>query len=302
MKTERRHELETNVLADRLAHTADRIEPYRRVIVVLLAAFAFLAFAYSYMAGNQQQKLAEGWERYDAALRAPIAEGRRKRLEETLANHAGEPVAAWAELWLADDELAEGIDKLFLDKSDAKDLLKSAINRFSSVNASGPPMLQQRAMMGLAHAYESLGKLDEARKAYDTLLKTFPDGPLAQAAEARRLALDKEATKQFYAWFSEYTPPTVDFSRDPGKPGERPNFDGSLDAPAGAGISKDDLFQNIKGTSSRTPPADLGTPGSAELDRGAPSADESAPDSSRSSTAPADPGSEPAKPEPAAEE
>lgn len=175
-------------------------------------------------------------------------------MENTISHHGNEAVADWARLWLADNELGKGIDALFVDKSDGKDRLKSARERFTALQNSSNPMLRSRALLGLGRAEESLGRLDEARKAYDELIAKFKNSPEARLAETRRAALEKESTKQFYAWFAEYTPPSVDFSKDPGIPGQRPDFESSLDAPpSGPGITGGDLFRSVKGPTSRVP-------------------------------------------------
>ena len=50
------------------------------------------------------------------------------------------------------------------------------------------------------------------------MIKNYPDSEFAEEARQRRDDLDKPASKKFYAWFCEITPPRG----QPGTPGMRP--------------------------------------------------------------------------------
>jgi hypothetical protein len=91
-------------------------------------------------------------------------------------------------------------------------------------------MLHERASFGLARAYEALagtrqsqGELDKAVKAYEEVVKKWPQGPYGRLAAQRLDELKEQDTKVLYDKFAEFTPRPPS-SGTPGMPGGRPPF------------------------------------------------------------------------------
>ncbi|MDZ7617690.1 MAG: hypothetical protein U1E05_11835, partial [Patescibacteria group bacterium] len=123
MKSERRHELEHNVLADWLADSLERIRPYQNAIlggVVLLAALVVVGSVWRNMA---KQQAAAAWEDYFQSLQA----GGPLELEDVVSRHAGSRVAHWAAAAAADQRLITGCNLLFSDKPSAMQELRTAV-------------------------------------------------------------------------------------------------------------------------------------------------------------------------------
>ena len=219
MKTERRHELQHNELADRLALLIESAMPYGRVIggVALLVVVAVAIIAYR--ANSTATYNAAGWDDYYAAFN----QGSEEKLTEVAKKYPGSPVAEWSKLIASDMLLGQGIEQLFTDKSQGKGKLQDAADGYQSVllNAT-TPLVKQRALFGLARAYESRGELPKAREQYEQLVKDFPDCAFSATAKARIKVLEGDDAKQFYDWFASYEPPK---SSGASTPGSKPFFD-----------------------------------------------------------------------------
>jgi tetratricopeptide (TPR) repeat protein len=234
MKTERRHELETNQLADSLGHWVEAARPYTNAIVaavlIVVVAIAVLIVARSRSAAGN----AQAWDDYFAAL----SRLDRLRLEDLGEAYSGTPVGAWSLCMAADLGLDEGANQLFKDKLLARDILRKAADQYQQVlgNTHEDALLKQ-AWFGLARTHECLGELKQAEEEYGRIVAKWPGTPLAQAAEARSKDLQRHETKEFYDWFAKQ-----DIRKrvqpGPGTPGFRAPFDfGSLPDASGGGAA-----------------------------------------------------------------
>jgi hypothetical protein len=228
MKTERRHELKTNQLADSLAHWIEAVKPYSRVGLGLVVAAVALIFAWGYLSAQNSRRDADGWQEYfDAFNSRDLLD----TLSETSERYAGTPAGQWSRLVLADIQLNDGTNRLFVEKKTARDELRQAAEKYESILIeTRQPMQLQRATFGLARAHETMGMLDKAREEYRSIEKQWPDSPYVQSAQKRAKDLDQQSTKEFYDWFAKYEPARP-MSKEPGTPGAKPNFldDSSLD-------------------------------------------------------------------------
>lgn len=221
MKTERRHELETNVLASSIAHGAERVKPYGRGVLAAVIAALFIVGAWWYISAQNASQSALAWDEY---IRAVSAGTRDEQLLEDIAQqNAGTTVANMARLTLADWKLDSGTNRLLADRSAATEQLREASETFRTLQSVNNPSIQERAGFGLARTFEAMGELDKARTAYSELAEKFPEGPFAAAAKGRTAKLEEHGTKAFYDWLAKYEPPAP-LSGEPGTPGARPDF------------------------------------------------------------------------------
>ncbi len=151
MKTERRHKLETNELADSLAHWVESVKPYVRTIMGLLIAAVVLAFAYAFVSRHSAAKAREGWDEYFQAFN----QFSRDKFEDVADKYPGTPAAWWSKTVVGDMNLNEGTNLLYSDKPLGRDKLHSAVGDYESVlkDATESAVLQ-RATFGLARAHE----------------------------------------------------------------------------------------------------------------------------------------------------
>ena len=68
MKTQRRHELQTNQLADTIGMYLQKVRPYQKQILYGLVAILLLAGAVLYLSTQQQARAGASWEDYFSAM------------------------------------------------------------------------------------------------------------------------------------------------------------------------------------------------------------------------------------------
>ena len=79
MKTQRRHELQQNELADHLAKWLEQVKPYSKLIVGVAVVIAAVLFAVVFISNSSRRTNEAGWTAYYAAQRA-LPEDVRRRL------------------------------------------------------------------------------------------------------------------------------------------------------------------------------------------------------------------------------
>jgi hypothetical protein len=224
MKTSRRHELQTNELADSLAHWIEAVKPYSRAALALLVAVVVAVFAWSYLSAQSDRKAAEGWNELYTALDSSTTQ---EDLTAVATRYSDTSVGPWARVTLADVLANEGTMEIMTNKSAAREKLQRAAEEYQAVLLEAKePMLLQRATFGLARAHEAQGTPDglaSARTEYRAIGEKWPDSPYKKDAEERAAALDTTATKEFYDWLARYEPPRA-MANEPGTPGARPDF------------------------------------------------------------------------------
>lgn len=236
MKTERRHELQHNVLADWLADTVAKVEPYSRAIwatiIGLLVIAALAIYLVRQRSANQQQE----WDLYYGGIDA-LSQGDVTNLADVAERLGDTPAGLWARLQLADAYLTQAVDNEFRDRASSNIDLDRAIEAYQFVqNKAEQTDLLERATLGLARAYESQFKLAEAKAEYEAVVKNWPVGECAAEAKERLADLNRPSTVAFYDWFARQNPAPA-LQSEPGIPGQGPLFDpGSLpsgDSPFG---------------------------------------------------------------------
>ncbi len=224
MKTERRHELQTNTLADALAQTVDTVKPYTQIAVGAALAAVVVFGVVKYLSVRSQENVIDSWNLYLQASTSNTPENNAE-LAKLIEQYPDSTAARWSQLFLADQALNEGIEKLFQNRTEANEKLAQAEKHYQAVQQSGSdPLLMERATLGLARVYESQVKLDPARQEYQRLLKDWPNGAFARTAEERFNDLNQPSTKDFYDWFANNEPKGTG-TNSLGTPGARPDFD-----------------------------------------------------------------------------
>jgi hypothetical protein len=204
MKSERRHELAENDLADSVENLAERMRPYLPTILIASIGSLLAVFLGLFISAGWEASRAESW---DACLGA-LASGDENGFREVILRYPDSPAAQWAELVLADRNLSEATDLLFAPLDPANDVarqrLEDAAASYAGILAQRPEgMVAERAILGLAKARESLGELDEARRGYEALAQEYGESPMAGLAAAHAADLVRDDTKVFYNWFAE---------------------------------------------------------------------------------------------------
>ena len=202
MKSERRHELQTNQLAEWLAHQIEHHRTQLRLALLLLLV-AFVAVAVALVWSNWQSSgRGERWFEFFAAETAGGDSNRA--LESVAEEYPTSAPGVWALQSMADQELTTGTQTVIQDREGAVSALETARDTYQKVieQAGRYPFLQQRARFGLAVSLESLNEWTQAKQAYDDVIQNGdPESAIVKLAKQRKATLEQEATRRFYKWF-----------------------------------------------------------------------------------------------------
>ena len=209
MKSKRRHELQTNELADQLGQWIENIKPYTTMILLVVVGAAAIIAAWYYLGSSTEKKQAQAWRSYLRAGTDP--QGDLVAELSAVADDFSDTMAGlWAAQTAADIESARGIRLLFTDRASAETSLTLARSRYQEIldnkHAGTAPMLVQRAHFGLAQTYEAQNDVDEASKHYATVAESAKDTALGKAAQERIDKLAMADTKAWYNWFERQKP------------------------------------------------------------------------------------------------
>lgn len=203
MKTERRHELQTNWLADWIGVHTEKVKPHAKTLIGIAVVAVAGMFAIALVRGQSEGRQAAAWTQYFSAAEMSDVEG----LRDVAARYQGTEAAAWALESAADIEAATGARNLYFDREAAQEHLILAKEAYlQALEASKEVMLLQRAHMGLAQVYESLNQFDEAKSEYALVVARWADSAMAKEASDRMRVLEDPSTKQFYEWFLAQDP------------------------------------------------------------------------------------------------
>src|SRR5690349_6891211 len=115
MKSEKRHQLEQNELANWLGQSIKTVEPYLKPIVVGLAIVALAFAAVTWWRGYSARGSATALNQFSTAF----SQQNIGALDDVAADYPGTTAAHWAALEAANLRLAEGSQLLFIDRANA---------------------------------------------------------------------------------------------------------------------------------------------------------------------------------------
>jgi hypothetical protein len=209
MKSKRRHELQTNDLADRLGQFIEKARPYTTMILLLVVGAAVILAAGYYLTSSRTRKQGLAWRYFMAAGTDPQRDI-SDQLAEVADEYQGTAAGLWASQTAGDLELSRGVRLLFTDRALADTSLTQARSYFQEVaehsDINSYPMLLRRARFGLAQTHETLGDLDKAKACYQLVIDEAEDDAIGAAASDRLKQLESPDAGEFYAWFGEQKP------------------------------------------------------------------------------------------------
>ena len=184
MKTERRHELQTNWLADRVGDAILVTKPYMKAVTGVLLAAVVVWGAYLVISYRAEAEEANGWNKlWDGLL------GGNTGLEDIQSLSDSSPkrqTGEWAQLIIADNDLTNGVGLLFVEKKAGRDAIHNALDNYKSVlQNSTDPLVREHALFGVGRAQESLCDLEKAETAYKQLRTDYPNGSYSARAQQR---------------------------------------------------------------------------------------------------------------------
>jgi hypothetical protein len=214
MKSEQRHELEKNILADRIGTGIQAARPILPIILGGLAILVIGAFAWGLYSAGAQNRTAVAWTDYyfnlttsnDPASYFDLTARDADAFLDVADRFPTSPAAAWAQQSAGSRFLEQGIEALYRNRAEGETLLNQAIEAFSNAANSNQPALRTQAHYGLGRAYEAMSQLPEAAEAYEKVIESANFPQLAENARRRLDFVTSQEGKDFYAWFSKLDP------------------------------------------------------------------------------------------------
>tara|TARA_R110002095_G_scaffold132873_2_gene115306 strand:+ start:4724 stop:5686 length:963 start_codon:yes stop_codon:yes gene_type:complete len=228
MKSEHRHDLQTNDLSKLIVQAEPFMEQYGLKALIAVGAAFVLVIGYFAWSTSQTSRDAEAWTRLAACTSTAD-------FENVAEDFAGTKVASWALVHAAESHLQSGIRNSFTDRSAGDRDFKEAKEQFQKLldSSSTLPEIRERALFGMARTEESTsdGDLKNATELYKKLIQEYPNSIFRKLADQRVkpvagekvAALDQEDTKNFYKWFHAQSP----------KPGDRKQPGFNMPMPGG---------------------------------------------------------------------
>jgi len=204
MKSDKRHELQKNELADwlgeRVEAHSDKFWPVVGGVVVAFAAAIGIAW---YM-GTQDAKTASAWNAYFQAYGERDREDQLKKVAETEPNTVA---AMWAQQGVADLALAKAANLMFTDRPEATKQIEVAEAHYNEVlkNARDPHLIA-RAQYGMARLQETKCQPKEAARYYEMVAKNDKEKTLSEAAARDVKRMNDPQIVAFLEWFATQTP------------------------------------------------------------------------------------------------
>jgi hypothetical protein len=225
MKSERRHNLETNELAVRVQDWIEQLKPYASQIALVIVGLLVLAFLASAWGSTTSATDQAAWDEFTLATYSSDPEWNSMKMLANNEEFAGTPVPEWAFLAWSDRQLLLASHTYLTDRKATTDRLKEVQKIYMNLaEGASNPQIQDRARYGLAQALEMQGKLDEAIKEYDAV-----KGNLAALAAQRVEKLKTDDAKQAWEWLTTAELPARP-AAGAAAPASRPAFDAEVPA------------------------------------------------------------------------
>lgn len=221
MKTERRHELETNTLAHELNVWGDKLRPYMSLVLgaiaALLALYVIMSIWNAYGAARDRA----AWDEYQMAILA--GNNDMKELQAAAAseeNTGAHTMQDWAYVGWADRQLLLAANQFLTDKTGSEKRLSAIAAMYEELaDSATDPEVQNRARLGMARVEELQNRPEEAIKQYKRV-----QGALGAVAAARAKELESPTVREAEAWLDTAQAPAPRMPSGAGTPGSKPSF------------------------------------------------------------------------------
>jgi hypothetical protein len=259
MKTERRHELEQNTLAQGLSDWGEKVRPYSTVILAAIGLLVGVYVAATLWNNYQSSRNRAAWDDYQLAMLEGDAELRQLQRLANSEDHQGTEMQEWALVGWADRQLLAASREYLVNREQAKERLTDIEGIYEQFAESGSTLeIRNRSRLGLARVSELQNKLEEARRHYAQV-----EGALGALAAERIKQLESKEAQEASAWLATAELPKPKPGEGPGVPGQRPGFEATppaVDAGSAPAVdtpqSLEEILRGIAPSEAGKPPAE----------------------------------------------
>jgi hypothetical protein len=263
MKSEHRHDLETNWLAHHLAVWIERLKPHTTKLMLAAGVVAGLLVVVSISSSVSASKSKAAWEAYALAVNSTDPE--LMQLQQVAEEYPDTTMQEWAYATWADRQLMIASSRYLIDREAARERLRKVQGKYEFIVNSGDPQIRDRAHFGLARVYEMLDQLDQAKNEY-----ALVQGDLAKLATERTNQLESDTVQQSCKWLATTELPSRNTLNDTsslgaglstqglstqGLPGERPPFEAISPSIGTDGLSQKSIEELLGGATPSEPAA-----------------------------------------------
>ena len=128
MKSERRHELQHNELAEWIIKSAQAVKPYQNLFVAVVVIAVVAIGAYTWWSRTTAEQTAQAWNELNTGLASMDLD----RLSKVAEDYPDTPAGRTATVLSADFRLAAGCNQRFVNKATAEQELSKAIELYES--------------------------------------------------------------------------------------------------------------------------------------------------------------------------
>lgn len=195
MDSQHRHELQENVLADKLGQGIEAIKPHLPMIVLgAVGAAVGLAAWNSYQASARESKQV-AWQAYSIAMDKGASDRALLALEQVGEDHGDSTAADWAEVTWADGQTLIATRAYLRQRPAATEAIEKAQEKYTDLLADGgvDRLVKDRARLGLARLKDLQGEVEEARKLYEEVGGAFKEIAEARAEELATTSVADDA-------------------------------------------------------------------------------------------------------------
>jgi hypothetical protein len=224
MKSERRHDLETNELAIQMKGWLETIKPHTGTIIGAIVVAAAAMLGWSTWSGASGSRQAEAWEAYTLAAYSADPDLLAMKQIADNEDYAATNVPEWAYLAWCDRQLFLASRNYLISRENAMDRLKQIQGIYDTLSTqASEAQLRDRAHFGLAQVYELQDKLDLAKEQYAQVT-----GDYAPLAQQRLAALEADDAQDICKWLATATLPKLpkaSAEKAESDTGKRPSFE-----------------------------------------------------------------------------
>jgi len=191
-------------------------KPYWAHILLGVLAVIFASVLWTAWGNMQRESQSEQWrELNNAVTQAGITQD-VSSLKEMAGNYEGEAAANWALQFAGDNEINRGISMLAGNRISGLKLIEEGAKSLQKVvdspGVSKSPMLQRRSLFMLGYANEAMGKFDDAKANYETLLELAPESPFTDVTRRGLARVTNPELVAVYDKFRNWEEATTDVS------------------------------------------------------------------------------------------